>query len=231
MVDTQELGQNPQVEIENPVTILDKLRSKTPPLLDLDTSSQQKDKTVIEIRSKFDDLLQNYPESPSKQLVTDLLADTMTEGCLAFGIDPIELILGPKQLGDHIAAAERKTTGPFDIKHLFIDPYEIMFRVDLLSRHGISTSKNITDIAFVFMHEMTHLGQAIHAENELKSSKQFDYANRPTEKHADEVALAYCRKLYDYIKDKPKLSKSDELLLQGLPETIKEAETNRRPLM
>jgi len=219
------------VSSETGTVLVAGMRSKVPLVPNLETFDRKRGPMVKVIKPKFDDLLGEYQKSAAREVVTDMLSDTMALGCLAFNIEPVELILGAKDLGNAIAAADRKVIGPLDIKHLFIDPHQIMFRVQILAGHGVETSKNITDLIFVFMHEMTHLGQLIHAENEFNQSENFPYANRPTEIHADEVALDYCRRLLAATQANSVQNETSNILLRGLPETIKDAEAYRRPRM
>lgn len=234
MLNGQELDQKGIDNKEDAEAVLGGLRNKVPPLLDLQRLSDPHTQEVsTAVKSKIDDLLRGYPDDPQKRTVSELLGDTITEGCLSYEIDPVELIVVPRELEeDQIAMVDNsKKIGPVTIKNFFVDPYEIMFRVQLLSRYGLDTSKNITDMVFVTMHEMAHLGQSAHAEGEYQASKRFGYSERPTERHADEVALKYCKDLLAFAQTKPTRNDGDNILLRGLPETIKQVETNRRPLM
>ncbi len=241
MLDGQELGQSgidAQKASADSDTILANFRNKVPglnlsPELQAERKKLEQEATTV-VKPKMAEILQAYGDTPEKSAVSDLLSQTVANGCVAFGVDPVELIVIPRpvQQGEnHVAMANRKKVGPMDIKQLFIDPEEIMFRVELLRQHGEATAKNVTDLVFVFMHEMTHLGQAVFAENDLKKSKQYEYANRPSEIHADEVALNYCRNLNNALEGKTQLTKADNVLQVGLPQTIRDADTYRRPSM
>lgn len=234
MADSQEITEVKGAN-SNPDAVLASLRSKVPLLCEIrDSRDPLKLKAVTAIKVKIVDVLKEYADSEDKDLVTVLLSETIAVGCVTYKIDPVELIIISRTIRQgerHVAMADRKRVGPMDIKQFFIDPSEIMFRVQILSQHGDTTAKNITDLMFAFAHEMAHLGQLTHAEEDLIKSKQFDYASRPTEKHADEVALAYCRDLNAVLKKKQNLTRADILLRAGLPQTIKEAEKYGRPRM
>lgn len=238
MFDDQELDQSIVGKEENSgeqESNLANLRAKLPQLHDFkDPQEQIEVDTIAKIKAKMTDILGDYLDSEDKTIVIDLVSQTVATGCIAYDIDPVELIVIPRptQQGEHhVAMADRKKVGPLDIKQLFIDPSEVMFRVQILSQHGETTAKNVTDLMFAFMHEMAHLGQAIHAEDELNRSKQFPYADRPTEIQADEVALTYCRNLNTFLDGKPNRTRADNILQIGLLQTITDAEANRRPQM
>ncbi len=225
-----ELGNNS----EDPNSILAHLRANVPPLPKLTQNPEKFERATSAVRTKIEKILRDYTGSPNKSLVGDMISQAVAMGCVAYGIDPVELIIIPRpiqQSENHIAMAGRKKVGPIDIKQLFIDPEEIMFREELLKQHGDKTAKNVTDLMFVFMHEVTHLGQMIHAEEDVNKSKQFAYTVRPTERHADEVALTYCKNLDAFLQERPDRNMGDRILLQGLPQTIKDATVNRRPSM
>lgn len=228
---TADLGNNP----EDPNTILENLRARVPAIHELTENPERlEEERTTAVNVKLKDILQDYSDSPEKTVVSNLLSKTVAAGCVAYGIDPVELIVVPREIQqgeNHIAMAGRKKSGSMDIKQLFIDPSEIMFRVQLLSQHGETTAKNVTDLMFVLMHEMVHLGQAIYAEDDLKKSKQFTYADQPTELHADEVALAYSKNLEILLKGRSEDNLENRILRQGLPQTIKDATANRRPSM
>jgi hypothetical protein len=192
------------------------------------------EKTTLAIQTKLKELLSAYAETDEKLMIIKLISETVAAGCIAFRIDPVELIIKSRatQPGEqHIAMAERKVVGPFDIKFIAFDPEQIMFRVQILIQIGDSTAKNITDLLFVIMHEMAHLAQSILAEAEVEISKQIEYSCRPTEIHADLVALEYCKVLYNAILKAQITSREVALLQIGLPQTIQEAEEHRRPKM
>lgn len=230
MVDRQEGSQSGKVtteDNEDPEVILNNLRAKVPSFRNAETTGMED-----VISPKLDDLLRGYGERGNRHLTRDLLARTIAIGCSSFGINPDELIIlpGPSQR-NQIAAAEVKRIGHLILKQLVIDPAEVALRDELVLRHGVRVAKNITDLVFVAAHEMTHFGQAIYAEDEYRDSKRFEYSNRPTERHANETGLTFCRQLLATTETKGKTDEADKILLHGLPETIEDAQANKRPLL
>lgn len=234
MTDDQEVN-TWQLEkaVDRRQAILTRLRGNVPQLISHDELEMGDGTDLLQaMRSRVDNLLTTYPEQPGKSLVTGLVSEVLAVACSSYGFDPLEVFVQPKaRKGHHIAAAGVKKFGNTLLKQISLDPEEIMFRVQILAKEGVSTAKNITDLIFAVMHEAAHLGQAVYDYQGFVDSKQFEYDSRPTEIHADEVALRYCENLLECVKSKKNSTEADAILLHGLPQTIKEAKDNRRPRM
>ena len=211
--------------------ILHSLRDRVSTVVNMDSSRPNYQEVSTTIMGKIQDVLQSIPDSHEKKAVSELLTIVIADACISYDIDPVMLIIIPKKLeNNHIGETGAKSLGETKMYQLFIDPDEISFRLQILRNSGVSTSKNITDILFVLIHEMTHLGQHKHCEEEVLTSKEFEYDKRPTEIHADEQALQSCKSL---LQNSGTVDNdlARQILQTGMSKTISEATEHRRPKM
>ncbi|KKQ70896.1 MAG: hypothetical protein UT33_C0013G0012 [Candidatus Peregrinibacteria bacterium GW2011_GWC2_39_14] len=208
--------------------IMREFREKIPSL----NISSDNAQLVEQLRYKIEDVLAICPDSPQKKAVVGIIVNAIATCFASFGIKYRELIVIPeKMVGRMIMRASFAKIEKIKLNYLYIDPSRIISKIDLLVQFGLPVSLNITDILFVIVHEIAHMAQFLHAEDAVYKSMRFEYEKSPRELHSDEVALDYCRKLFNSLCGHGENKGcAKDILLSGLPMTIKRAEMYGRPI-